>query len=93
MAVKDIKEYEIIKQYYMEDLNSQAYLLKHKKTGARIALLSNDDNNKVFNNIRIVYKKEILYGENVECYYEEQNNKHIITAKSQDNINAIIELS
>ena len=48
MAVKDIKEYEIIKQYYMEDLNSQAYLLKHKKTGARIALLSNDDNNKVF---------------------------------------------
>ena len=33
----------------MEDLNSQAYLLKHKKTGARIALLSNDDNNKVFN--------------------------------------------
>ena len=50
-------------------------------------------NNKVFNNIRIVYKKEILYGENVECYYEEQNNKHIITAKSQDNINAIIELS
>ena len=36
MAVKDIKEYEIIKQYYMEDLNSQAYLLKHKKTGARM---------------------------------------------------------
>lgn len=31
MAVKDIKEYEIIKQYYMEDLNSQAYLLKHKR--------------------------------------------------------------
>ena len=50
-------------------------------------------NNKVFNNIRIVYKKEILYGEKVECYYEEQNNKYIITAKSQGNINAIIELS
>ena len=25
-------------------------------------------NTKVFNNIRIVYKKEILYGEKVECY-------------------------
>lgn len=50
-------------------------------------------NTKVFNNIRIVYKKEILYGEKVECYYEEQNNKHIITAKSQGKINAIIELS
>lgn len=50
-------------------------------------------NTKVFNNIRIVYKKEILYGEKVECYYEEQNNKHIITAKSQGKINAIIEFS
>lgn len=50
-------------------------------------------NTKVFNNIRIVYKKEILYGEKVECYYEGQNNKHIITAKSQGKINAIIELS
>lgn len=50
-------------------------------------------NTKVFNNIRIVYKKEILYGEKVECYYEEQNNKYIITVKSQGKINAIIELS
>ena len=50
-------------------------------------------NTKVFNNIRIVYKKEILYGEKVECYYEEQNNKHIITAKSQGKVNAIIELA
>ena len=49
--------------------------------------------NKVFDNIRIVYKKEIVYGEKVECYYEEQENKHIITAKSKDKINAIIELS
>lgn len=50
-------------------------------------------NNKVFDNIRIVYKKEILYGETVKCYYEEQGNKHIIVAKTKDNINAIIELS
>ena len=49
--------------------------------------------NKVFDNIRIVYKKEILYGDKVECYYEEQSNKYIITAKKQDKINAIIELS
>lgn len=49
--------------------------------------------NKVFDNIRIVYKKEILYGKKVECYYEEQDNKYIIVAKSKDKINAIIELS
>ncbi len=49
--------------------------------------------NKVFDNIRIVYKKEIMYGQKVECYYEEQDNKHIITAKCEEKINAIIELS
>ena len=32
----------------IEDIGSMSCLLRHKKTGARIALLSNDDNNKVF---------------------------------------------
>lgn len=49
MDIKNIKEYEIIKDYYINDLQSQAFLLKHKKSGAYIALLSNDDDNKVFN--------------------------------------------
>ncbi|OYO90365.1 peptidase M16, partial [Lachnotalea glycerini] len=30
------------------DLNSEGYILKHKKSGANIAILSNDDENKVF---------------------------------------------
>ena len=74
------------------DINQHMHNLSYLDMAYEI-LPDNIYNNKVFNNIRIVYKKEILYGENVECYYEEQNNKHIITAKSQDNINAIIELS
>lgn len=49
--------------------------------------------NKEFDNVRIVYKKEILYGEKIECYYEEENNKHIVVAKIEDKIHAIIELS
>ncbi len=46
--ISQIKEYEIIKEQNIDELNSYAYLLKHKKTGARIVLLSNDDKNKVF---------------------------------------------
>lgn len=49
MKLNEIKEYEVIKEYYMEDLQSDAYLLRHKKSGAHIALLSNTDDNKVFN--------------------------------------------
>ena len=33
----------------IEELNSTGYLLRHKKTGARVALMENDDENKVFN--------------------------------------------
>ncbi|MBQ9013214.1 MAG: oleoyl-ACP hydrolase [Bacilli bacterium] len=49
--------------------------------------------NKVFDNIRIIYKKEIVYGQKVECFYNVQGNNHIITAKCEEKINAIIELS
>ncbi|MBO6111537.1 MAG: insulinase family protein [Lachnospiraceae bacterium] len=48
MKIEDIKAYEIIKKKDVGDLNSKGYLLKHKKSGARIFILSNDDRNKVF---------------------------------------------
>lgn len=41
--------YEIVQQTRVEDIHSDCTLLVHKKSGARVALLSNDDNNKVFN--------------------------------------------
>ena len=40
--------YEVIEQRRIDDLNSDGMLLKHRRTGARIALLINDDDNKVF---------------------------------------------
>ena len=41
--------YDVLLNKYIEEVNSDAWLLKHKKTGARIVLLSNEDDNKVFN--------------------------------------------
>lgn len=46
--IEDLKAYEVIEKRQIDDINSMSYLLRHKKTGARIALLSNDDENKVF---------------------------------------------
>lgn len=40
--------YELIKEEIIDDLASTGYLMKHKKTGARVVLLSNSDENKVF---------------------------------------------
>lgn len=41
--------YEIKKQEFIEELNGTGYILRHKKTGARVVVVSNDDENKVFN--------------------------------------------
>ena len=49
MKIENLTTYELIEKHQIEELDSVAYLLKHKKSGARIALLSNDDENKVFN--------------------------------------------
>ncbi len=46
--IEDMDAYQIIEQRRISDLDSEGYILKHKKTGARITLLLNDDENKVF---------------------------------------------
>ena len=48
MKIENLASYELIEKHQIAELDSVAYLLKHKKSGARIALLSNDDENKVF---------------------------------------------
>lgn len=48
MKPEILKSYEIISEKQLTDLNSKGYLLRHKKSGAKIAVLSNDDENKVF---------------------------------------------
>ena len=40
--------YELIQQKDVKDLNSKGLLYKHKKSGARVLVLANDDENKVF---------------------------------------------
>lgn len=43
-----MKNYELIKEKYLEEVASNVQLLKHPKSGARILLMSNQDDNKVF---------------------------------------------
>ncbi len=48
MQIEQLQAYTILEKREIKEQNSLAYLIKHNKTGARIVLLSNDDNNKVF---------------------------------------------
>ena len=48
MTIHDLAEYEILDEHRVEDVQSDGLILRHKKSGARIAILSNNDDNKVF---------------------------------------------
>ncbi len=46
--IAELTQYEIIETKELDDIKTQGTLLKHKKSGAKIVLMENDDNNKVF---------------------------------------------
>ena len=48
MNLQGLHAYEPIEENDIQELNSKGYLITHKKTKARIILMENDDENKVF---------------------------------------------
>ena len=48
MRVNEITTYEVIEEREIAELRSKATLCRHKKTGARVILMENEDENKVF---------------------------------------------
>ena len=49
MDLNKTPAYELVSKKELNDIRSTGYLLRHKKTGARVMLIENDDENKVFN--------------------------------------------
>ena len=47
-AIEALSAYEVIAHEFLTDAGCDSWLLRHKKTGARVALLPKNDNNKVF---------------------------------------------
>ena len=48
MKFSDLEAYELQKEQDLTDIHSCGYIIRHKKSGARIVVISNDDDNKVF---------------------------------------------
>ena len=49
MNIENCPAYELIKEEEIRDIHAKGYLLRHRKSGARVLLMENDDENKVFN--------------------------------------------
>ena len=48
MNIKALENYELVQQKNLKDLKSEGYYLRHIKSGAKILLMENQDDNKVF---------------------------------------------
>lgn len=48
MNISGLTSYELIEEKNLTDLKTKGYFLRHRKTGARVVLMENDDDNKVF---------------------------------------------
>lgn len=48
-AVKNVKAYHLVEERFIKEMDSLGVVLEHKKSGARVFLMINDDENKVFN--------------------------------------------
>ena len=46
MNLDDLKAYKLVRKENLSDIRSTGYLLRHIKTGARIMVIENDDDNK-----------------------------------------------
>lgn len=75
------------------DMNNHVHNLAYLKLAYEVLPDEIYENNN-FNTVRINYKKEIKYGENILCKYIFENGKHIITIKDENDkvLHSIIEL-
>lgn len=48
MSRLQIPGYELLEERSLQDISSTGYILRHKKSGARVCIISNGDDNKVF---------------------------------------------
>ena len=48
MKIKEVTTYEILEEREIAELRSKATVCRHKKTGAKVILMENEDENKVF---------------------------------------------
>ena len=49
MKIEAVPAYELVMCQDISDIHSTGYLLKHKKSGAKVMVIENEDDNKVFN--------------------------------------------
>ena len=97
IKLKEPNFYQSIYEYTVKrmdlDVNMHMNNLNYLKL-AYEALPENVYLDRESNNLRIMYKNQIKLGDKVKCFYSMEENKHIVSIKSEDEktLHAIVEL-
>ena len=67
MQITDCSAYEILQKERIEDVHADGYLLRHKKSGARVMLLANQDENKFSGRHRLTVPVLHIFWNTVFC--------------------------
>ena len=95
--LKEPQKYEMVTDYVVRrsdiDVNKHVHNLNYLNI-AYEALPEEVYKNAECMNVLIEYKHQIKFGEKVKCYYSNENGKHVVAIKSEDDsvLHAIIEL-
>jgi len=96
--IKEPEQYQHVTEYTVRradiDVNNHMHNLNYIEL-ANEALPEDVYRGALFNDVRIIYKKEIKLGATVKCKYVFKDDKHIVVVKSEneDVLHAIIEMN
>ena len=78
MNIQDIEKlgtYEVVLHEDLPDIHAEGWILRHKKTGARVMLIPADDDNKVFSAPRPRTRPAWPTSTNIPCCAVPKNSR------------------
>lgn len=93
--IKELEDYSNVCEYTVKrfdiDMNNHMHNLNYLNL-AYEALPEDVYMKEDLNNIHIMYKHQLKFGDTVKCFYRFEDGKHYVTIKNENTVNSIISL-
>ena len=92
----EMKEFKLLYEVKRKDIDVNKHMHNLNYISLAYEALPDEIYEKIeLNNVRVMYKHQILLGDKVKCFYSKEEGKHIISIKSENEevLHALIVLS
>ena len=92
----EMKEFKLLYEVKRKDIDVNKHMHNLNYLSLAYEVLPDEIyENMELNNVRVMYKHQILLGDKVKCFYSKEEEKHIISIKSENEeiLHALIVLS